>query len=100
MTPPWDLGSGVERRRGTWRQSRRASRRILKEDTAKDQTLVNARWLEAALCDVTSTVHGLLQQAKVELALATDIVGDGLSDLGKGGSAGGVEDLGGADMGS
>lgn len=99
MTPPWDLGSRVERRRGIWRQSRRASRSILQEDTAKDQTFIDARWLKAALCDVTTAVHGLLQQAKVELALATNIVGDWLSDLGKGSRASGVEDLGGADIG-
>lgn len=96
MTPPWDLGGRVERRRGTGRQSRRASRSILEENAAKDQTLIDARGLKAALCDVASAIHGLLQEAKVELALATDIVGDRLGDLGEGSSAGGVKDLGGA----
>lgn len=98
MTLLWNLGSRGERRGGIGRQSRRAGRSILEENTAKDETLIDTRWLEAALCDVTSAVDRLLQQAKVELTLATDIVGDGLSDLGKGSRTGGVKDLGGAEV--
>lgn len=61
---------------------------VLLEDAAVDDALVDARGLETALGDVAAPADGLLEQAKVVLALAADIVGHGLGDLGEGVGAG------------
>lgn len=71
-----------------------APRAVLLEDAGVDDALVDARGLEAALGDVVAAPDGLLEHAKVELALAADVVGHGVGDLGQGVRAGRVKDLG------
>lgn len=71
-----------------------APRAVLLEDAGVDDALVDARGLEAALGDVVAAPDGLLEHAKVELALTADVVGHGVGDLGQGVRAGRVKDLG------
>lgn len=73
-----------------------AGRAVFLEDAAVDDALVDARGLEAALGDVAAAPNGLLEHAKVELALTADVVGQGVGDLGQGVGASRIEDLGGA----
>lgn len=76
------------------RQSDGAGRAVLLEDTTVDDSLVDAGGLEGILGDVSTAVDSLLQDAKVVLALATDVVGQGLGDLCERVASSRVEDLG------
>lgn len=79
-----------------WRQTDASISRVLLEDTAIDDALVDARGLVTILGDVANTVDGLLEQSKVELALAAEIVVDGIRDGLEGVIGAGEEDLDGA----
>lgn len=85
---------GVGGARG--RQGDGAGGAVLLEDAPEDDALVDSRGLLGVLGDVGAAVDALLEHAEVVLALAADVVGQGLGDLGEGVVAGGVEDLGGA----
>lgn len=87
-------GGGVGSTR--WGQGDGAGGAVLLEDAAEDDALVDAGGLLAVLGDVGAAVDALLEHTEVVLALAADVVGQGLGDLGQGVVAGGVEDLGGA----
>lgn len=51
-----------------------AGRAVLLEDTAVDDTLIDAVLLDAVVHNVAAAVNGLLEHAKVELALTANVV--------------------------
>lgn len=55
---------------------------VLLEDAAVDDALVDAGGLLGVLGDVRAAVDALLENAEVVLALAADVVGQGLGHLG------------------
>lgn len=69
------------------------------ENSTIDYTLVDARGLETTLGNIRAATNGLLQETKVVLPLATDIVWHGFGYLSERGGTGGVENLGGARFG-
>lgn len=76
-----------------WRQTDASVGRVLLEDATIHNTLVDARGLVTILGDITDAVDGLLEQSKVELTLAAEIVVDGIHDGLEGVVGPGEEDL-------
>lgn len=83
-------------RRRLRRQTDASISRVLLEDTAIDDAFVDPRGLVSVHRDVADTVDWLLEQAKVELALAAEVVGDGIHHGHEGVVGSGEEDLDGA----
>jgi hypothetical protein len=78
----------------SWRQADAAISAVLLEDAPIDYALVDPSWLETVLGDVADAANGLLEDSKVELALAADIVLEDVGHRHEGIFASGKEHLG------
>lgn len=64
----------------TQAQAHAARGAIFLEDAAEDDALIDVGLLGSVVRNVAAAVDRLLEDAKMELALATDIIGNGLGD--------------------